>query len=172
MDRRLCAIAVCGFEVDCRQLVNLKVCHLAEEKPNFEDAVAKFQEFLRANQYSDKIVWVEPDDVLLTGKRLMYVFVAGQEGRERKARRTYEEGMPRRRGLLFHTICDLGSATCSYVWVPGSDDEAHRSLMPLGLKLSVQTDKIKGVFVESGVWWAYLRIRFRQKQILKEELFR
>jgi hypothetical protein len=148
------------------------VRHLNEQNANFEDAVAKFQEFLRANQYSDEIVWVEPNDVLLTGQRLLYVRVPGQKVREKMARRTYEEGMLRRRGVLFHTICDLGSTTCSHVWVPGSDDEPQRSLMPLGLKLSVQTDKIKGVSVKSGIWWAYLRVRFRPKQILKEELFR
>jgi hypothetical protein len=145
---------------------------LSEQDANFEDAVAKFQEFLKANQYSDEIVWVEPDDVLLTGKRLVYVCVAGQKVREKTARRTYEEGMPRRRGVLFRTICDLGSITCTHVWAPRSDDEAEELLMPAGLKLSVQTDKIRGVSVKSAIWWANLRIRYGRKQVLREWLFR
>ncbi len=143
-----------------------------EENANFKNAVAKFQEFLKANQYSDQVVWVQPGDVLLTGKKLVYVRVSSQKTRDEMARKTYEEGMPRRRGVLFRTICDLGNATCSYVWAPGSDDDAQKLLMPVGLKLSVQTDRIRGVSIKSSIWWAYLRVRYRQKQVLSEDLFR
>jgi hypothetical protein len=148
------------------------VRYLSEKNITFENAVAKFQEFLKANQYSGEIVWVQPGDVLLTDKRLVYVRVSSQKAREKMARKTYEEGMPRRRGVLFRTICDLGRTTCSHVWAPGSDDDAERLLMPIGLKLSVQTDRIRGVPVKSGIWWAYLRVRYRRKQVLKVELFR
>ncbi len=72
-----------------------------EENANFKNAVAKFQEFLKANQYSDQVVWVQPGDVLLTGKKLVYVRVSSQKTRDEMARKTYEEGMPRRRGVLF-----------------------------------------------------------------------
>jgi hypothetical protein len=145
---------------------------LNEEKPNFEEAVVKFQEFLRANHYSGEISWVQPDDVLLTGKKLVYVRVSSEEARRKMARKTYEEGMPRRRGVLFRTICDLGSTTCSHVWAPETEDEAAKLLMPVGLKLTIQTDRIRGVSVKSGIRWAYLRVRYRRKQILREELFR
>jgi hypothetical protein len=148
------------------------VRHVSEQSANFEDAVAKFQEFLRTSLYSGEIVWVEPDDVLLTGKRLVYVRVASQTLREKTVRKTYDEGMPQRRGVLFRTICDLGGKTCSHVWAPRSNDEAEGLLMPVGLKLSVQTDKIRGVSVKSAIWWAYLRIRYGRKQVLREWLFR
>jgi len=143
-----------------------------ERNADFDDAVAKFHEFLKTNHYSGEIVWVQPADVLLTGKRLVYVRMASQKARVEMARKTYEEGMARCRGVLFRTICDLGSTTCSHVLAPGSDDEAERLLMPIGLKLSVQTDRIRGVSVKSGIWWFYLKVRYRQKQVLRELLFR
>jgi hypothetical protein len=152
--------------------VNLKVLHLRVEKPNFEAAVTKFQEFLKANHHSDEITWVQPDDVLLTGEKLVYVRVPNQKTAREIARKTYEEGMPRRRGVLFRTICDLGSTTCSHAWTPENDDEAEGLLMPEGLKLTIQADRIKGVSIKSGVQWAYLRIRYRRKQNLRKELFR
>lgn len=43
---------------------------MSEATPNFEAQVARFQQFLKSNQCSDKIVWLQPEDVLLTGKRL------------------------------------------------------------------------------------------------------
>ena len=172
MDGRLRAIAIRGFEVNCRQRVNLKVDYLRGEKPNFEDAVAKFQEFLRTNNYSGEITWVQPSDVLLAGAKLAYVRASSQKMALEMARKTYEEGMPRGRGVLFRTICVLGSTTCSHVWAPENDDEAEGLLMPEGLKLTIQTEKIKGVSVESGIRWAYLRARYRAKQNHKKELFR
>ena len=130
---------------DLIKSIDFMVCRLSQEKTSFVDAVTKFQEFLKANKYSAEIVWVQPDDVLLTDKRLFYVRVSLPHAREKMAQQMYEEGIARQRGVLFRTICDLDGATGSHVWVPASDDEAARSLMPSGLKLSVQTDRIRGV---------------------------
>jgi hypothetical protein len=38
---------------------------------DFGAAVARFQQFLRANNYSGNLVWVMPEDVLTTGKRFI-----------------------------------------------------------------------------------------------------
>jgi hypothetical protein len=148
------------------------VLRLNEEKTNFDEAVMKFGDFLKANRFPREIVWVQPEDVLLTGKRLVHVRVYSQETREKMARKTYEEGMPRRLGVLLGTICEMGSTTCSFVWAPESKDEAARALMPVGLKLRASLDKIRGIPVKSGLWWMYLKYRHRRKQGLREELFR
>lgn len=141
------------------------------EEDDFEEAVRKFQQFLKANQYSPQIEWVQPDDVLLTGRRMVFVRLSSATTREKAARQIYEEGIPQRRGVLFGTICELSSATCCYAWAPGSLDEAERSLMPVGLKMSAKNDKIKGIQVENRIWWAYLRTRYSGKQTLKGEFF-
>lgn len=142
------------------------------EEANFEEAVRKFQQFLKANQYSPQIEWVQPDDVLLTGKRMFFVRKSSPSARERIARQTYEEGIPRGLGVLLGTICELQTSTCCFVWAPNTPEEAEGCLMPVGLKMSAKTDRIKGIQVRNFIWWAYLRILYSRKQTLKEELFR
>jgi hypothetical protein len=72
-------IVAVGFRFD------FMVRRLNEEKTNFKHALTKFQDFLKANQHSGEIVWVQPDDVLLTGKRLVYVRVLAPKAREEMA---------------------------------------------------------------------------------------
>ena len=38
---------------------------------SFEDSFAEFRQFLSANRYPDQVIWVTPDDVILTGGRLV-----------------------------------------------------------------------------------------------------
>ena len=59
----------------------------------FDAAVARFRAFLKANNYSENIVWVMPEDILLTGKRFLYVRVPIPADNERRIRRMYDEGM-------------------------------------------------------------------------------
>src|SRR5438034_7244207 len=49
--------------------------------------------------YSENIVWVMPEDILLTGKRFLYVRVPIPADNERRIRRMYDEGMTQGRGL-------------------------------------------------------------------------
>ena len=76
-----------------------------KDDTDFGAAVARFQQFLRANNYSGNLVWVMPEDVLTTGKRFIYVRVLTPAINEMKARRTYEEGVAAGRGLLMSTVC-------------------------------------------------------------------
>lgn len=48
---------------------------LKKTDTDFGAAVERFQQFLRANNYSGNLVWVMPEDVLTTGKRFIYVRV-------------------------------------------------------------------------------------------------
>jgi hypothetical protein len=145
---------------------------LSEKTPDFEVQVAIFQQFLRANQYSDKIVWILPQDLLLTGKRLFYARIPVSKLRDVVARQTFEKGIAQGRGVLLGTLFELQGTSFCYVWVPANDDEAARSLMPTGVKLSIRTDRISVTTVRSLLLWWCLKIRFRQKQALKKELFR
>jgi hypothetical protein len=43
--------------------------------PDFDGALARFRAFLQQNNYSENVVWVMPEDILLTGKRSLYVRV-------------------------------------------------------------------------------------------------
>src|SRR2546430_17558616 len=77
------------------------------KSPGFDAAVARFRAFLKANNYSENIVWVMPEDILLTGKRFLYVRVPIPADNERRIRRMYDEGMTQGRGLLMGTVCRM-----------------------------------------------------------------
>ncbi len=74
---------------------------------SFGATVARFQEFLGQNQYSENILWLTPEDVLLSGKQSVYVRVPIPAANETKARKMYDEGVANGRGLLMSTICEM-----------------------------------------------------------------
>jgi hypothetical protein len=139
---------------------------------NFEAVVAEFEKFLQTNLYPGRIMWVQSEDVLLTGKRLVYVRIPAPKARAAAAQKIYESGMERGLGVLLGTICELDGMTCCHVWAPSNEQEAEESLMPAGVKMSVRSDKITGIPVKNHLWWFCLRIQYRRHQALREQLFR
>ena len=83
---------------------------------DFGGAVARFQQFLKADNYNERIVWVMPEDILTTGKRYIYIRVPIPAANEAKARRMYEEGLAQGRGLLMSTVCRMNASTYCYIW--------------------------------------------------------
>ena len=138
---------------------------------DFEADVCSFQEFLRGNGSPEKIIWIQPEDILLTGKRLFYLKTPVPESRGSAARQAYEAGLRRGLGVLFLTICELENATCCYVWTPENEEEAAQALMPVGLKMSIKADKISAIPVPSHLLWLLLRFRYRRRQANKGFLF-
>jgi len=137
----------------------------------FEAGVKKFQECLRANRSPERILWIQPEDILLTGKRLFYVKILAPESRELAARQVYEIGAERGLGVLFGTICEVDGTTCCYVWIPANEDEAEAALMPADLKMSIKTDKVPTIAIRSRLFWWFLKLRFRHSQTHKGFLF-
>jgi hypothetical protein len=142
---------------------------------SFGATVARFQEFLGQNQYPENILWLMPGDVLLSGKRFVYVRIPISAANEMKVREIYDEGVANGRGLLMSTICEMESSTCCYVWYPRSQEEEPQGLWPHdgSVKLSAQMDssRVLGKPVKSRLLWALLRLGNRRKQNLKEFLF-
>ena len=48
---------------------------MTAEPQSFEEAVARFEVFLKENGYSQTLIWVEPADLVLPGRRAIYVRV-------------------------------------------------------------------------------------------------
>ena len=145
---------------------------MPEKAPNFEAEIARFQQFLRVNQFSEKILWIQPKDLLITGKRLLYVRSPVPKAREIVAQQTFEKGIGQGRGVLLKALFELHGKSFCFVWVPENDDEAARALMPAGVKLSIYTDRIPVTAVRSRLLWWCLKTRFSGKQVPREELFR
>lgn len=141
---------------------------------NFGAAVERFQEFLRANDYSTKILWVMPQDVLVTGKRFIYVRVPIPSINELKARQMYEEGVAEGRGLLMTTVCRMSASTCCYIWFPNSTEEVPQGIWPRdgSLKLSAKDKSSSPASrpIISRVVWMLLKLWHRKHQSLKDSL--
>jgi hypothetical protein len=142
---------------------------------NFGATVARFQEFLEQNEYSKNILWLTPEDVLLSGKRFVYVRVPIPIANEMKARNVYDEGVAYGRGLLISTICEMDGSTCCYVWYPRREEEEPQGLWPhdgsVKLSAKMETSKVPGKPVKSRLLWAFLKLWNRRKQNLKQFLF-
>jgi hypothetical protein len=71
---------------------------------SFGATVARFQEFLGQNQYPENILWLMPGDVLLSGKRFVYVRIPISAANEMKVREIYDEGVANGRGLCPQSV--------------------------------------------------------------------
>jgi hypothetical protein len=130
----------------------------------------EFRALLEKCLYHGEIVWATSDDVLLTGKRFVYVRVPLAEENLVNARQTYESGMARGSGVLFTTVCEMDGFVCCCAWSPERFENGHRGLWTRGLKMSAKTDgsRIPGKAVRSGLWWRWLGWKHRKQQSLKE----
>jgi hypothetical protein len=79
--------------------------------PDFDGALARFRAFLIQNNYSENVVWVMPEDILLTGKRFLYVRVRIPAENERLIRRMYDDGAAQGGGLVMGTVCRMNRST-------------------------------------------------------------
>ena len=137
----------------------------------FEEAVAQYQDFLVQNGYPRDLTWIEPDDVLLSGKRSFYVRMPIGTKQMDAARDLFEQGTTTGMGVLFHTVCATNRTTFGGAWMPRSRDEAQRALMPKGLKLSADTERTPAVEVRNLLLWMLLKLRFASRQKLKSWVF-
>lgn len=152
-----------------------RVFGLNPEKPNFETARAQFQEFLGKCEYSQKIIWLMPEDVLVSGERFVYVRIPVPTLNEAKVCQMYDEGMARGCGVLMSTICEMPDSTCCYVWFPKDGEEGHQGLWPkdgsVKMTAKMKLARISGRAVRNPLLWAWLRLRCRAKQGAKNLLF-
>ena len=142
---------------------------------SFGATVVRFQQFLGQNQYPESILWLTPEDVLLSGKRFVYVRLPIPAANEMTARKMFDDGVANGRGLLMSTICEMEGSTYCYVWYPRRQEEEPQGLWPRdgSVKLSAKmaTSRLPGKPVRSRLLWALLKLRSRRKQGLKEFLF-
>ena len=140
---------------------------------SFEDSFAEFRQFLSANGYADQVIWLTPDDVILTGRRLVYLRVQSARTNEESARRLFQLGISKQTGVLWGALCEREGATYAYVWVPRDEREAETHLMAEGLKMSVRAEssRLQAKPIRNPFHWRYLRFRYRKEQKFKEQLF-
>ena len=145
---------------------------MTAEPQSFEEAVSRFDDFLRQNGYSPTLLWVEPADLVLPGRRVIYVRVPVPSRNLDHARRRFVFGMTEGLGVIFGTICDLPNTTCCYAWVPKDRRQQQEHLMGSGLKISAKTEssRVPGIYVTNVIRWQLLKLRYRRRIPLTQDL--
>ena len=143
--------------------------------PDFDGALARFRAFLKQNNYSENVVWVMPEDILLTGKRFLYVRVPIPAENERRIRRMYDDGVEQGRGLVMGTVCRMNQSTYCYLWFPQAED-TPQGIWPTNgdLKLSAneKSSSLAGRPINDRILWMLLKLWHHRKQSLKDLLLR
>src|SRR5690242_19971785 len=142
-----------------------------EADADFGVTLARFKQLLAKNEYAKNIVWVMSEDILLTGKRFVYVRVPTPLSNEMRVRTKYNEGLAHGRGVLLSAICEIETSTCCCVWYPRRTEEEPQGMWPQdgSAKLSARigTSRITGKPIRSRLLWALLKLRhLRNKQRL------
>jgi hypothetical protein len=143
--------------------------------PDFDGALARFRSFLKQNNYSENVVWVVPENILLAGKRFLYVRVPIPAENERRIRRIYDDGATPGRGLVMGTVCRMNQSTYCYLWFPRSAEEIPQGIWPKNgdLKLSVRESSSSpaGRPINHRTLWILLKLWHHRKQSLRDFLF-
>jgi hypothetical protein len=76
--------------------------------PNFDEALARFRIFLNDCDFPRENLWIGPSDVVMIGKKTLYVKLPVSDSDSVGARRRYELGAAQKLGVQLLAVCDLG----------------------------------------------------------------
>ena len=138
-----------------------------------DQAVQRFQNFLANQGYSPNVVWIEPSDLFLTGRKLIYVHHPCLENAANLARNTFDQGLAFGNGVVLKGLFPKKHATYSFVWFPQDRVEAEYALVSKGVKLEVSLSQaFSAVIIRNDERWRLLKKRHRGVQFMKDDLFR
>ena len=141
--------------------------------PTFDESVLRYEGFLAKHGFPSKVIWVTPEDILVSTKPVVYVRVPVSKENERFAKQLFDFGISQEKGVLFETLCESKDLTFAYVWVPRDERESEEYLMPNGLKLSARqgSSRRPARLVGNRLHWTYLQLRYSELQKFREQLF-
>jgi hypothetical protein len=114
------------------------------------------------------------ENILLTGKRFIYVRVPIPAENENRIRSMYNEGVKQGRGLVMGTVCRMKEVTYCFLWFPKSANEIPQGVWPAngGLKLSARekSSSPAGRPISHRMLWILLKLWHYRRQGLKDVL--
>jgi hypothetical protein len=141
---------------------------------SFEESCARFSKFLSDNGYSPRIVWITPEDVLFTGRPLLYVKLPTPPRNSEQARMRFDVAMKEQSGVSFRAFCQTDYSTLCTVWVPADESERERAMCSktdLKMSAAIGESRFRGEEVRSRFRWCYLSLRHKGEQLQKDQLF-
>lgn len=118
--------------------------------PTFLEAIESFRKFLIEQNQTDKIVWIDVENVVLVNYKI-WINKINFEQSYYKAQEKYNLGTKKAVGIELSTICRLGDNICCYVFVPNDKEDALNRLIWGNLKLAVR-EKLP---VAKQVWFSW-----------------
>jgi hypothetical protein len=129
----------------------------------FDEALAQFREFLWGRGVSGELIWVGPEDLLLTGSRRYYVRLARAGANETRARELFASRAGTHAGLGFRVIAFAEEGLCCCV--------VKRRTAGVKFSVPIEDARVDAVAVQSGWRWRWLRWKYRHCQETWEGVF-
>lgn len=129
----------------------------------FDEALARFREFLWGRGVSGELIWVEPEDHLLTGSRHYYVRLARSEANEARARELFVSRIGTDAGVGFRVIAFAPEGLCCCA--------VTRTVPGVKFSVPIEESRVEAVGVRSRFRWGLLRLKYRDDQEMRERVF-
>lgn len=133
--------------------------------PPFLEAIESFRKFLMEQGQTDKIIWIDVEDVVLVNYKI-WINKIDFAKNYYKAEEKYNLGTNKMLGIELSAICRLGDNICCYVFVPNDKEDALNHLMLGNLKLAVP----QKLPVAKQVWFSW-QWKLLKKQDSKHKSF-
>ena len=128
-------------------------------------AVQQFQDFLIAEGYSQKPLWIFREDVLKRSRRLWLHWPLPSTNVLR-AEKEYERGRQLGFGIGLETHCIADSCPCCFVNVAENAEDADYMMVSGGLKMSILQDLSQARLIRSDQHWRILKLLAHQSELL------
>jgi hypothetical protein len=137
-----------------------------DEIPNFDDAIAAFQQFLQEHGHPSKILWVFREDIWKRSSSDVLIRFPSQIKNLALTKKVFEEG--RKKGLVdVHAIATIDERVAATVWFPKFIEEEIQG-WNRGMKLSLAEPFPRAKAVGKLNWlWLRLQPNFRHYQRLE-----
>jgi hypothetical protein len=125
----------------------------------FEQAKTKFEEQLRKNGRSSKIVWIFREKVSQI-KTATFFYIGNEKENEDLARMVYERGLKIGLGISFTSQFYTHEHTVAYVWHPKHEEDAMEHLQGRCLKIRIiekaaDPKVFKEIEIKNKIMWRF-----------------
>ncbi len=134
--------------------------------PPFDKALAGFITFAQSQGAPADLLFVEPDDVVLTG-RFLSVRSTARDGRRESAMLRYEAACKAGLGAKIAGIAGVGEQLVCVVYRPINEREAEERIVPGDIKYSLRMPLPEARFT-GRILWLLISWRARRDSWLKD----
>ncbi len=124
--------------------------------PPFAEAVAALSSFLRREGAPDDVIWIFREGVT-SHRRKYWVRLSDASEATRHAKALYDAGRRKGLGVALVALCQVGSSTACYVWVPEDEVDASYAMQTRSLRCKVPVPLVTARRVTSALQWRLLR---------------